>query len=99
MGGHQAGMGLVMANRKPASKFIEIDPDYDQVPVQNQFPLHNRPKGGVMAERIQLIEAELDTLYHQPGIEQHPRSRKITGSLEILHKRSGMRSGMITLRN
>lgn len=53
-----------------------------------------------MAERIQLIEAELDTLYiiSQVLNSTHDLHAKLQAVLEILHKRSGMRSGMITLR-
>lgn len=52
-------------------------------------------------DRIQLIEAELDTLYLISQIlnSQHELHDKLHGVLEILHKRSGMRSGMITLRD
>jgi len=53
-----------------------------------------------MAERIQLIEAELDTLYIVSQVLNSPHDlhAKLKAVLEILHKRSGMRSGMITLR-
>ncbi|WP_340122849.1 nif-specific transcriptional activator NifA [Methylobacter svalbardensis] len=53
-----------------------------------------------MAERLQLIEAELDTLYiiSQVLNSTHDLHAKLQAVLEILHKRSGMRSGMITLR-
>lgn len=53
-----------------------------------------------MVERIQLIEAELDTLYiiSQVLNSTHDLHAKLQAVLEILHKRSGMRSGMITLR-
>jgi len=53
-----------------------------------------------MAERTQLIEAELDTLYiiSQVLNSTHDLHSKLQAVLEILHKRSGMRSGMITLR-
>jgi len=53
-----------------------------------------------MTERIQLIEAELDTLYiiSQVLNSTHDLHAKLQAVLEILHKRSGMRSGMITLR-
>ncbi len=53
-----------------------------------------------MAERIQLIEAELDTLYliSQVLNSSHELHAKLQAVLEILHKRSGMRSGMISLR-
>jgi Nif-specific regulatory protein len=53
-----------------------------------------------MSERLQLIEAELDTLYliSQVLNSSHELQAKLQGVLEILHKKSGMRSGMITLR-
>jgi Nif-specific regulatory protein len=53
-----------------------------------------------MTERIQLIEAELDTLYiiSQVLNSTHDLHAKLQAVLEILHKRSGMHSGMITLR-
>lgn len=53
-----------------------------------------------MSGRIQLIEAELDTLYLISQIlnSAHDLHAKLQGVLEILHKKSGMRSGMITLR-
>ena len=53
-----------------------------------------------MTERIKLIEAELDTLYiiSQVLNSTHELHAKLQAVLEILHKRSGMRSGMITLR-
>ncbi|MDP3877024.1 MAG: nif-specific transcriptional activator NifA [Methylobacter sp.] len=53
-----------------------------------------------MAERLKLIEAELDTLYiiSQVLNSPHDLHGKLQAVLEILHKRSGMRSGMITLR-
>ncbi len=53
-----------------------------------------------MIERTDLIEAELDTLYliSQVLNSTHDLQAKLQGVLEILHKRSGMRSGMITLR-
>ena len=53
-----------------------------------------------MAERTQLIEAELDTLYliSQVLNSTHDLHAKLQAVLEILHKRSGMRSGMITIR-
>ena len=53
-----------------------------------------------MSERLQLIEAELDTLYliSQVLNSAHELQTKLQGVLEILHKKSGMRSGMITLR-
>ncbi|MGR8935153.1 MAG: nif-specific transcriptional activator NifA [Gammaproteobacteria bacterium] len=53
-----------------------------------------------MTQRLKLIEAELDTLYliSQVLNSTHDLQTKLQGILEILHKRSGMRSGMITLR-
>ncbi len=53
-----------------------------------------------MFERIQLIEAELDTLYLISQIlnSTHDLHAKLQAVLELLHKRSGMRSGMITLK-
>ena len=53
-----------------------------------------------MSERTQLIEAELDTLYiiSQVLNSTHDLQAKLQAILEILHKRSGMHSGMITLR-
>jgi Nif-specific regulatory protein len=53
-----------------------------------------------MTERTQLIEAELDTLYiiSQVLNSTHDLHAKLQAVLEILDKRSGMRSGMITLR-
>ena len=52
-------------------------------------------------DRIQLVEAELDTLYliSQVLNSDYELAAKLQGVLEILHKRSGMRSGMITLRD
>lgn len=53
-----------------------------------------------MTERLKLIEAELDTLYliSQLLNSTHNLHDKLQGVLEILHKRSGMRSGMVALR-
>ncbi len=53
-----------------------------------------------MSERTQLIEAELDTLYliSQVLNSTDDLHAKLQAVLEILHKRSGMRSGMITLK-
>ena len=53
-----------------------------------------------MSERLQLIEAELDTLYliSQVLNSSYELQAKLQGILEILHKKAGMRSGMITLR-
>jgi Nif-specific regulatory protein len=52
-------------------------------------------------DRTQLIEAELDTLYliSQVLNSDYDLYAKLQGVLEVLHKRSGMRSGMITLRD
>jgi len=51
-------------------------------------------------DRTQLLELELDTLYliSQVLNSDYDLNAKLQGVLEILHKRSGMRSGMITLR-
>jgi Nif-specific regulatory protein len=53
-----------------------------------------------MIDRTQLIEAELDTLYliSQLLNSSHDLHDKLHAILEILHKRSGMRSGMITIK-
>ncbi|ASF46036.1 nif-specific transcriptional activator NifA [Methylovulum psychrotolerans] len=53
-----------------------------------------------MLDRTQLIEAELDTLYLISQIlnSTHDLHAKLQAVLELLHKRSGMRSGMITLK-
>ncbi|PPC92367.1 MAG: nif-specific transcriptional activator NifA, partial [Methylobacter sp.] len=53
-----------------------------------------------MLDRSQLIEAELDTLYliSQVMNSTYDLHDKLQAVLEILHKRSGMRSGMITLK-
>jgi Nif-specific regulatory protein len=53
-----------------------------------------------MSDRTQLIEAELDTLYliSQVLNSTHDLHAKLQTVLEILHKRSGMRSGMITIK-
>ena len=53
-----------------------------------------------MTDRLQLIEAELDTLYliSQVLNSGHELQAKLQGVLEILHKKAKMRSGMITLR-
>jgi len=52
-----------------------------------------------MSERLQLIEAELDTLYliSQVLNSSHELQAKLQGVLEILHKKAKMHSGMITL--
>ncbi len=54
-----------------------------------------------MNDRYKLVEAELDTLYLvsqvlNSTLELH---NKLNGILEILHKRSDMYSGMVTLRD
>jgi Nif-specific regulatory protein len=48
-------------------------------------------------DRTQLLELELDTLYliSQVLNSDYDLYAKLQGVLEILHKRSGMRSGMI----
>ena len=53
-----------------------------------------------MLERTELIESELNTLYliSQVLNSTHDLQTKLQAVLEILHKRSGMRSGMITLK-
>jgi Nif-specific regulatory protein len=53
-----------------------------------------------MTDRTELIEAELDTLYliSQVLNSTHDLHAKLQAVLEILHKRSGMHSGMITLK-
>jgi len=53
-----------------------------------------------MQLRTELIEAELDTLYliSQVLNSTHDLHTKLQAVLEVLHKRSGMRSGMITLK-
>ena len=53
-----------------------------------------------MRERTELIEAELDTLYRISQVlnSTHDLHTKLQAVLEVLHKRSGMRSGMITLK-
>ena len=53
-----------------------------------------------MYERTDLIEAELDSLYliSQVLNSTHDLHTKIQAVLEVLHKSSGMRSGMISLK-
>jgi Nif-specific regulatory protein len=53
-----------------------------------------------MTDRTELIEAELNTLYLISQVLNSTQDlhTKLQAVLEILHKRSGMRSGMITLR-
>ncbi|MCQ8180357.1 nif-specific transcriptional activator NifA [Methylomonas sp. SURF-1] len=54
-----------------------------------------------MSERLLLVESELDTLYMVSQLlnSTHDLRSKLKGILEILHKRSGLRFGMITLRD
>lgn len=54
-----------------------------------------------MSERLLLVESELDTLYMVSQLlnSTHELRSKLKGILEILHKRSGLRFGMITLRD
>lgn len=53
-----------------------------------------------MSERLLLVESELDTLYLVSQIlnSTYDLRNKLKGVLEILHKRSGLQYGMITLR-
>jgi len=54
-----------------------------------------------MSERLLLVEAELDTLYLVSQLLNSTKDlhSKLKGILEILHERSGLHSGMITLRS
>lgn len=54
-----------------------------------------------MNERLLLVEAELDTLYLVSQLLNSTKDlhSKLKGILEILHERSGLHSGMITLRS
>jgi Nif-specific regulatory protein len=54
-----------------------------------------------MTERLLLIESELDTLFLVSQVLNSSLSlrEKVKGILEVLHKRSGLRYGMVTLRN
>ncbi len=54
-----------------------------------------------MTERSLLVESELDTLFLVSQLlnSTHDLRSKLKGILEILHKRSGLRFGMITLRD
>ncbi len=54
-----------------------------------------------MSERLLLVESELDTLFLVSQLlnSTHDLRAKLKGILEILHKRSGLYSGMITLRD
>lgn len=55
----------------------------------------------VMSERLLMVESELDTLFLVSQVlnSTHELRIKIKGILEILHKRSGLHFGMITLRD
>ena len=54
-----------------------------------------------MSERLLMVESELDTLFLVSQVlnSTHDLRNKLKGILEILHKRSGLHFGMITLRN
>ncbi|MDT4329656.1 nif-specific transcriptional activator NifA [Methylomonas sp. MED-D] len=54
-----------------------------------------------MSERLLLVESELDTLYLVSQLlnSTHDLRTKLKGILEILHKRTGLHFGMITLRD
>ncbi|MEQ1527996.1 MAG: nif-specific transcriptional activator NifA [Methylococcales bacterium] len=54
-----------------------------------------------MSERLLLVESELDTLFLVSQLlnSTHELHDKLRGILEILHKRSGLHFGMITLRD
>lgn len=54
-----------------------------------------------MTERLLLVESELDTLFLVSQLlnSTHDLRSKLKGILEILHKRSGLHFGMITLRD
>ena len=54
-----------------------------------------------MSERLLMVESELDTLFLVSQLlnSTHDLRTKLKGILEILHKRSGLRFGMITLRD
>lgn len=54
-----------------------------------------------MSERLLLVESELDTLFLVSQLlnSTHDLHVKLKGILEILHKRSGLHFGMITLRD
>ncbi len=54
-----------------------------------------------MSERLLLVESELDTLFLVSQLlnSTHDLRTKLKGILEILHKRSGLHFGMITLRD
>lgn len=54
-----------------------------------------------MSDRLLMIESELDTLFLVSQLlnSTHDLRTKLKGILEILHKRSGLHFGMITLRD
>lgn len=54
-----------------------------------------------MSERLLMVESELDTLYLVSQLlnSTYDLRTKLKGILEILHKRSGLHFGMITLRD
>src|SRR5512134_56692 len=54
-----------------------------------------------MSERLLMVEAELDTLFLVSQFLNSTQDlhSKLKGILEILHERSGLRFGMITLRS
>ncbi len=54
-----------------------------------------------MNERLLLVESELDTLFLVSQLlnSTHDLRNKLKGILEILHKRSGLHFGMVTLRD
>jgi len=54
-----------------------------------------------MSERLLMVESELDTLFLVSQLlnSTHDLRSKLKGILEILHKRSGLHFGMITLRD
>jgi Nif-specific regulatory protein len=54
-----------------------------------------------MSDRLLMVESELDTLYLVSQLlnSTHDLRTKLKGILEILHKRSGLHFGMITLRD
>lgn len=54
-----------------------------------------------MSDRLLLVESELDTLFLVSQLlnSTHDLRVKLKGILEILHKRSGLHFGMITLRD
>ena len=54
-----------------------------------------------MSERLLMVEAELDTLYlvSQMLNSTYDLRSKLKSILEVLHKRSGLHFGMITLRD